>query len=171
VIRAGVHVLSQMSDRAVPALTARLNSGPLDERAAYAALLGRLGSPGLDALLETSRNTDSGMRAVAAMGLGMIDAAAAHARLAEMVASDDSVDARGYAGFAMATHKVAGAYDALVAQLDSDDPASRGIAATNLGVLGDRRATDRLSQLADGDGDPRVCDAARRALTELQGAG
>jgi HEAT repeat protein len=168
VINAGVHVLTQMSDQSVPTLKARLNSGPLDERAGYAGLLGRLGAPGLDALLETSRNSESGMRAVAAMGLGLVDAAPAHARLAEMVASDDSMDARGYAGFAMATHKVAGAYDTLIAQLDNEDPANRGIAATNLGVLGDRRAIERLEELARSDQDQRVRDAATRAASELQ---
>ena len=81
-----------------------------------------------------------------------------------MVTSDDSLEGRSYAGFAMATHKVPGAYDTLTGQLDSDDPANRGLAATNLGVLGDSRAAERLRRLADDDPDPRVRDAAAKAL-------
>ena len=42
------------------------------------------------------------------------------------------------------------------------------MAATNLGVLGDARARDRLGQLASGDPDPRVCDAAAKALDSIQ---
>jgi len=168
VIEAGVRVLTGMSDQSVPALKARLHSGPVDERAAYAALLGRLGAIGLDALLESSHDPDSEMRAVAAMTLGMVDAAPAHARLAEMVAGDESIDARGCAGFAMATHKVPGAYDTLIAQLDSQDPVNRGLAAVNLGALGDRRALDRLQDLAGDDSDERVRDAATRAATNLE---
>lgn len=171
VIDAGVRVLTEMSDQSVPALKARLRSGPVDERAAYAALLGRLGAHGLDGLLESSHDPDSEMRAVAAMGLGMVDAAPAHARLAEMVAGDESIDARGCAGFAMATHKVPGAYDTLIALLDNEDAVNRGLAAVNLGALGDRRAIDRLEDLARDDSDQRVRDAATRAASDLQFAG
>jgi HEAT repeat protein len=67
----------------------------------------------------------------------------------------------------MATHKVSGAYETLAGELDSDDPASRGMAATNLGVLGDARAGERLRQIADSDPDQRVRDAAAKALSAL----
>jgi hypothetical protein len=98
------------------------------------------------------------------MGLGLVDHPRAQARLTEMVSADADMEVRGVAGFTMATHNVPGAYETLLAQLDSDDPASRGISATNLGILGDPRATERLKQLAERDPDQRVRDAARRAL-------
>jgi HEAT repeat protein len=41
------------------------------------------------------------------------------------------------------------------------------MAATNLGVLGDERACDRLRQLADSDPDQRVRDAAAKALSSM----
>ena len=167
VLDAGLHVLREMSDRSVPELERRMHSARPEDRAAYGALLGQLGPAGLAPLVETSRDAEPEMRAIAAMGLGLIDAPQARERLAEMVTSDDSLEGRSYAGFAMATHKVPGAYDTLSAQLDSDDPASRGMAATNLGVLGDSRAGERLRRLADDDPDPRVRDAAVKALSSL----
>jgi HEAT repeat protein len=167
VIDAGVHVLREMNDRSVPELDRRLHSARPEDRAAYGALLGHLGPAGLDALVETSRDPEPGMRAIAAMGLGLIDAPQARERLTEMVASDDSLEGRSYAGFAMATHNVPGAYETLAGELDSDDPASRGMAATNLGVLGDARAGERLRQIADADPDHRVRDAAAKALSAL----
>ncbi len=167
VIDAGVHVLREMSDRSVPELARRLHSAPPADRAAYGALLGQLGPIGMEPLLEASRDPVPGMRGIGAMGLGLIDAPQAHARLAEMVSTDQSLEGRSYAGFAMATHKIPGAYDTLMAQLDGDEPASRGMAATNLGVLGDERACDRLRQLADSDPDPRVRDAAANALSSM----
>ncbi len=168
VLDAGIGVLRGLASDAVPSLVVGLRSGPPDKRAGYAALLGRLGPQyGLEPLLEASHDPDGAMRAVAAMGLGLVEAPPAAARLAEIVEADESMEARGYAGFAMATHHVAGAYETLVAQLDSDDPASRGVAASNLGILGDSRAAERLGQLAEQDGDQRVRDAARGALGSL----
>lgn len=169
VIDAGVQVLREMSERSVPELERRLHAGRPEDRAAYGALLGRLGPPGLAPLVETSRDPDPEMRAIAAMGLGLIDAPQAHARLTEMVTSDSSLEGRSYAGFALASHKVEGAYDTLTGQLDSDDPASRGLAATNLAVLGDRRAVETLRRIADDDEDERVRDAASKALSSLEG--
>jgi len=55
-----------------------------------------------------------------------------------------------------AMHGQVGAYETLLAQIDSDDSASRGISATKLGILGDLRGTERLKQLAERDADPRV---------------
>ena len=109
------------------------------------------------------------MRAIAAMGLGLIDASDAGSRLTALVTSDASLEVRGYAGFAMASHKVTGAYETLLGQLGSDDPGSRGMAATNLGVLGDGRAADKLTELAQNDSDQRVRDAAGKALGSLAG--
>jgi len=166
VLDAGVRVLREMGVPALAALVDGLRCGqPPETRAGYAGLLGRLGpESGLQPLLEASRDPEPGMRTNAAMGLGLVDHPRAHARLAEMVSADADLEVRGVAGFAMATHTVVGAYETLLAQLDSDDPASRGISATNLGILGDPRATERLKQLAERDSDPRVRDAARRAL-------
>jgi HEAT repeat protein len=169
VIDAGVSVLRATSDRSVKLLTSGLIGGGIEERAAYAALLGRLGPAGLPPLLDTSRREDAEMRAVAAMGLGLVHTPEAASRLAELVTADDSLDVRSYAGFAMATHKVDGAYDTLVGQLDSEDPGSRGMAATNLGILGDPRAADPVRHLAESDGDQRVRDAAAKALASLGG--
>ncbi len=167
VIDAGTNVLREMSDRAVPALVNGLQTAPAQDRAAYGGLLGQLGRPGLAPLLDASHDPVPGMRAIAAMGLGLIDEPAARDRLTEMVSSDDSLEGRSYAGFAMATNKVQGAYETLESQLGSDDPATRGLAATNLGVLGDGRARDRLREVADGDSDQRVRDAAGNALSSL----
>jgi HEAT repeat protein len=167
VVEAGVRVLREMPDQAVPVLSAGLRGGRSEERAAYGGLLGQLGPAGLEPLLETSRDPEPGMRSIAAMGLGLIDSPQAHARLAEMVSTDPSLEGRSYAGFAMASHKVPGTYDTLIGQLDSDDPGSRAMAATNLGLLGEARASDRLRQLSDGDPDQRVRDAAGKALNGL----
>lgn len=169
VIDAGVRVLREMSDRAVEILAAGMVAGRLEERAAFAGLLGHLGLIGLPPLLETSRDQDPEMRAIAAMGLGLIDASDAGSRLTALVTSDASLEVRGYAGFAMASHKVTGAYETLLGQLGSDDPGSRGMAATNLGVLGDGRAADKLTELAQNDSDQRVRDAAGKALGSLAG--
>jgi HEAT repeat protein len=170
VLDAGVHVLREMGVQALPTLVHGLRSGqPPEKRAGYAGVLGRLGpESGLQPLLEASRDPEPEMRKNAAMGLGLVGDPRAQERLAEMVSADNDMEARGIAGFAMATHKLAGAYETLLAQLDSDDPASRGMSATNLGILGDRRATQRLEQLVERDADQRVCDAARRALASLQ---
>jgi HEAT repeat protein len=168
VLAAAVHVLREMGSYSVPVLVGGLRQGQAENRAGYAALLGRLGPGyGLQPLLETSRDTNPAMRAIAAMGLGLLDSSEARTRLVEMVSADDSLEARGYAGFAMATHKLPGTYEALAAQLAADDPSSRGIAATNLGVLGDPRAADLLTQAAEHDADERVRDAARRAASSL----
>jgi HEAT repeat protein len=170
VIEAGVKVLRELGAVAVPTLVAGLQSGREDARAGYAALLGRMGAEyGLAPLIEKSRDPNPEMRAIAAMGLGLVAAPEAQSRLAEMVSGDDSIEGRSYAGFAMATHKVPGAYETLMGQLDSSDPASRALAATNLGLLGDLRATDRITQLAEQDPDSRVSDAARNALISLGG--
>jgi HEAT repeat protein len=169
VIAAGVCVLREMSDRAIPELADDLRSARPEDRAAFGAILGQLGQAGMEPLLETSRDPEPGMRAIAAMGLGLIDSAEAHARLAEMVSTDDSLEGRSYAGFAMASHKLPGAYDTLTAQLDSDDPSRRAIAATNLGVLGDAQASERLRTLADSDPDQRVREAAGSAVASLGG--
>jgi HEAT repeat protein len=167
VIAAGISILSEMTETAVPLLAERLRSGRPDERPGCGGLLGQLGEPGLEPLLETSRDPEPAMRAVGAMGLGLIDDPRAQARLVDIVNSDESFEARTYAGFAMATHKVPGAYDTLLAQLDANEPAFRAMAATNLGILGDARAGDRLGQLAEGDPDQRVRDAAHKALASL----
>jgi HEAT repeat protein len=169
VIDVGVRVLRAMSDRAVQVLTAGLVAGGLEERAAYAALLGQLGPIGLPPLLESSRDAEPGMRAVAAMGLGVIDAPEARARLAELVTSDEALEVRSYAGLAMASHRVPGAYETLLGQLDSEDPGSRALAATNLGLLGDARAADGIRRLAESDPDQRVRDAAGNALASFPG--
>jgi HEAT repeat protein len=169
VIEAGVCVLRDMSDRAVPQLADGLRAARPEDRAAFGAILGQLGQVGAGPLLEASRDPEPGMRAIAAMGLGLIDSAEAHARLTEMVSTDESLEGRSYAGFAIASHKLPGAYDTLSAELDSDDPSRRAIAATNLGVLGDPGASDRLRTLADGDPDQRVRDAAASALASLGG--
>jgi HEAT repeats len=114
VIDAGVHVLQEIGSDSVPPLVAGLRDAPPDKRAGYAAVLGRLGPRyGLQPLLETSRDSTPGMRAIAAMGLGLMDAPEARQRLAQIVASDESIEARGYAGFAMATNKVSDAYETL----------------------------------------------------------
>jgi HEAT repeat protein len=94
-----------MSDRAVPELSRRLHSAPSADRAAYGALLGQLGPIGMEPLLETSHDAEPGMRAIAAMGLGLLDVSQVHARLVEMVSTDQSLEGRSYAGFAMATHQ------------------------------------------------------------------
>jgi HEAT repeat protein len=167
VIDAGVQVLREMSDRSIPELARRLHSAPSADRAAYGALLGQLGPVGMEPLLDASHHPEPGMRAIAAMGLGLIDAPQAHARLAEMVRTDQSLEGRSYAGFAMATHKLPEAYDTLISELDADEPASRAMAATNLGVLADGRAGDRLRQLSDSDPDQRVRDAAGKALSSI----
>jgi HEAT repeat protein len=164
VIGAGVRVLRELSDRSVPVLAQGLRSARAEERAAYGGLLGQLGRLGLEPLLETSRDPEPGMRAIAAMGLGLIDAGEAHARLAEIVASDESLEARAYAGFAMASHKVPGACDTLIGQFDSDDPGCRAMAASNAGVLGDARACHQLRELAETDPDQRVREAAGKAI-------
>jgi HEAT repeat protein len=169
VIDAAVRVLQEMSGRAMPVLAAGLVAGRLEERAAYAGLLGHLGPIALPPLLEASSSQDPEMRAVAAMGLGLVDAPEARSRLDSLVTSDGSLEVRGYAGFAMASHKVSGACETLLGQLGSDDAGSRGMAATNLGVLGDPRAAERLRELADGDPDQRVRDAAGKALASLPG--
>jgi HEAT repeat protein len=169
VIEAGICVLRDMSDRAVPDLADGLRAAPAEDRAAFGALLGQLGQVGLGPLLEASRDPEPGTRAIAAMGLGLIDSTEAHARLAEMVSTDESLEGRSYAGFAMATHKLPGAYDALSAELDSDDPSRRAMAASNLAVLGDPRASEALRKLADGDPDQRVRDGAASALASLGG--
>lgn len=169
VIEAGICVLRDMSDRAVPDLTDGLRAAPPEDRAAFGALLGQLGQVGLGPLLEASRDPEPGTRAIAAMGLGLIDSTEAHARLAEMVSTDESLEGRSYAGFAMATHKLPGAYDALSAELDSDDPSRRAMAASNLGVLGDPKASEALRKLADTDPDQRVRDGAASALASLGG--
>ncbi len=169
VIEAGSQVLREMSDTSVPLLADGLRSAPPESRAAYAGLLGRIGPAGLEPLLGTSRDENPEMRAIAAMGLGLIDADDARGRLAEMVNSDDSLEGRAYAGLAMATHKVPGAYETLAGQLDADDPSRRAMAATNLGVLGDPRVRDRIQQLAENDPDQRVRDAAGNALPSLGG--
>jgi HEAT repeat protein len=169
VLDAGVQVLREMAVNALPILVAGMRFGEPDKRGGYAGLLGRLGpASGLQPLLETSRDPEPAMRTIAAMGLGLVDDPRARERLAEMVSNDDSADARGFAGFAMATHKLAGAYETLVGQLDSDVPVNRGVSATNLGILGDPRATERLQQLAEHDAEPAVRDAARRALDSVQ---
>jgi HEAT repeat protein len=170
VLEAGIRVLREMGVHALPTLVEGLRSGqPRDKRAGYAGLLGRLGpESGLQPLLEAARDPEPAMRTNAAMGLGLVGDPRAQERLAEMVSADAEMEVRGVAGFAMATHKLAGAYETLLAQLDSDDPASRGISATNLGILGDPHATERLKQLAEHDPDQRVQDAARNALASVQ---
>jgi HEAT repeat protein len=167
VIDAGVRVLRAMSDRAAQVLAAGLTAGSLEGRAAHAALLGQLGPIGLPPLLECSQDSEPGMRAVAAMGLGVIDAPEAQSRLTALVTSDDSLEVRSYAGLAMASHKVPGAYDTLVGQLEAEDPGSRALAATNLGLLGDARAVDPIRRLAESDPDQRVRDAAEKALASF----
>jgi HEAT repeat protein len=169
VIGAGVRVLRELSDRSVSALARGLHSARAEDRAAYGALLGQLGRLGLEPLLDSSRDPEPGMRAIAAMGLGLIDAGEAHARLAELVTSDESLEARAYAGFAMAAHKVPGAYDTLIGQFDSDDAGCRAMAASNVGVLGDARACHLLRELAESDPDQRVRDAADKAIRLIGG--
>jgi HEAT repeat protein len=110
-----------------------------------------------------------GARAMPVLAAGLVDAPEARSRLDSLVTSDGSLEVRGYAGFAMASHKVSGACETLLGQLGSDDAGSRGMAATNLGVLGDPRAAERLGELADGDPDQRVRDAAGKALASLSG--
>jgi HEAT repeat protein len=104
VLDAGVRVLREMSSASVPILTDGLRSARPEDRAVYGGLLGQLGRAGLEPLLQTSRDPEPGMREIAAMGLGLIDAPEAHTRLAEMVSADESLEGRTYAGFAMATH-------------------------------------------------------------------
>jgi HEAT repeat protein len=160
-------VLCAMGADAAPVLVDRLQSSPGND-VVYAMALGKIGEAnGLGPLLEASRSAFSGLRGSAVAGLGGIGTPAATDRLIEVFHEDPKFDIRAGAALALAGHKLAGAYETFTSSLESDDPATRGLAAAGLGWLGDGRARERLQQLAGNDPDPRVQNSAQSALSDL----
>ena len=169
VIETGAGALRAMGGHAVPVLVAGLRGAPSDKRPAYGALLGRLGeAQGLGPLLEASRDSDPGLRATAALSLGLIGTPPATERITELFRDDEDMDTRGMAALALASHKLAGAYETFVGALHGPDPMTRALAATGLGMLGDARAAESLRRVAAQDADERVRNTAQSALGDLE---
>jgi HEAT repeat protein len=134
-----------------------------DPRAANTVVRRQVEQPGL-----LIRSVDQSMEFIKAVGPRAIDP------LLEAMNSDDQLHRRRAAAFVLSlveTVPDARAVEPLVRLLfHPEDPAVRGSAAAALGLIGDRRAIEPLTRMAQGDGDLSNQAVARRVLAKMQGA-